>query len=193
MWCLRPTSSRRCATSSSHSCISARTRSLAGSGEAAWNLRRYLLSRNWIRTWQSRYTDHGIMSTGFRDGKGDILADLSASCRKYGLKLGIYLSPADLFQIESPDGLYGNLSGYSLRTIPREVPGRPFKDTRKFEFYVDDYNEYFLNQLFELLTRAADRVRPRTRSLVRRSPSQAQGRAEVQLQGMERADTHPRP
>ena len=102
--------------------------------------------------WQSRYTAHGIMSTGFRDGKGDILADLSASCRKYGLKLGIYLSPADLFQIESPDGLYGNLSGYSLRTIPREVPGRPFKDTRKFEFYVDDYNEYFLNQLFELLT-----------------------------------------
>ena len=40
--------------------------------------------------WQSRYTDHGIMSTGFRDGKGDILKDLSASCGKYGLKLGIY-------------------------------------------------------------------------------------------------------
>lgn len=102
--------------------------------------------------WQSRYTDHGIMSTGFRDGKGDILKDLSASCGKYGLKLGIYLSPADLYQIESPEGLYGNLSKYTLRTIPREVPGRPFKDTRKFEFVVDDYNEYFLNQLFELLT-----------------------------------------
>ena len=28
--------------------------------------------------WQSRYTDHGIMSTGFQDGKGDILKDLSA-------------------------------------------------------------------------------------------------------------------
>ena len=36
--------------------------------------------------WQSRYTKHGIMSTGFRDGKGDILKDLSESCRKYGLK-----------------------------------------------------------------------------------------------------------
>lgn len=102
--------------------------------------------------WQSRYTDHGIMSTGFRDGKGDILKDLSESCSKYGLKLGIYLSPADLYQIESPDGLYGNLSKATLRTIPREVPGRPFKDTRTFEFVVDDYNEYFLNQLFELLT-----------------------------------------
>ena len=32
--------------------------------------------------WQSRYTNHGIMSTPFRDGKGDILKDLSESCRK---------------------------------------------------------------------------------------------------------------
>ena len=102
--------------------------------------------------WQSRYTKHGIMSSNFRNGKGDILKDLSASCQKYGLKLGVYLSPADLFQIESPDGLYGNLSKYTKRTIPREVPGRPFANQTKFEFEVDDYNEYFLNQLFEVLT-----------------------------------------
>lgn len=102
--------------------------------------------------WQSRYTDHGIMSTGFRDGKGDVLKDLTLSCHKYGLKLGVYLSPADLFQIESPEGLYGNLSKYTKRTIPREVPGRPFKNPTTFEFVVDDYNEYFLNQLFEILT-----------------------------------------
>lgn len=102
--------------------------------------------------WQSRYTDHGIMSSKFRDGKGDVLKDLSESCRKYGLELGIYLSPADLYQIESPDGLYGNLSMPSLRTIPREVEGRPFSNKTKFKFNVDDYNEYYLNQLFELLT-----------------------------------------
>lgn len=102
--------------------------------------------------WQSRYTAHGIMSTNFRNGKGDILKDLSASCKKYGLKLGIYLSPADLFQIESPTGLYGNLSKTTKRTIPRAVPGKPFKNKTTFQFEVDDYNEYFLNQLFELLT-----------------------------------------
>ncbi|OBS11124.1 alpha-1,3/4-fucosidase [Elizabethkingia miricola] len=102
--------------------------------------------------WQSRYTNHGIMSTNFRNGKGDILRDLSKSCQKYGLKLGLYLSPADLYQIENPNGLYGNLSQYTKRTIPREVPGRPFSNKTKFEFEVDDYNEYFLNQLFEILT-----------------------------------------
>lgn len=102
--------------------------------------------------WQSRYTRHGIMSTDYQGGKGDVLKELSESCRKYGLKLGVYLSPADLYQIENPDGLYGNGSRLSLRTIPREVPGRPFKDKTRFEFEVDDYNEYFLNQLFELLT-----------------------------------------
>ena len=102
--------------------------------------------------WQSRYTKHGIMSTNFKNGQGDIMKELSESCRKYGIKLGVYLSPADLFQIENPAGLYGNLSKYTKRTIPREVPGRPFENKTTFEFEADDYNEYFLNQLFELLT-----------------------------------------
>lgn len=102
--------------------------------------------------WQSRYTRHGIMETPFKNGQGDILKELSASCKKFGLKLGIYLSPADLFQIESPTGLYGNGSKPSKRTIPTPVPGRPFSNPTRFEFEVDDYNAYFLNQLFELLT-----------------------------------------
>ena len=80
------------------------------------------------------------------------MKDLSESCRKYGLKLGVYLSPADLYQIEHPEGLYGNLSKYTERVIPRPVDGRPFENKTSFTFEVDDYNEYMLNQLFELLT-----------------------------------------
>ncbi len=102
--------------------------------------------------WQSRYTKQGVMSSPFKNGRGDILKDLSKSCQKYGMKLGIYLSPADLYQIENAKGLYGNLSKTTKRTIPRDVPNRPFKNKKKFQFEVDDYNEYFLNQLFELLT-----------------------------------------
>lgn len=102
--------------------------------------------------WQSRYTEHGIMSSPFQDGRGDVLKELTASCKKYGLKLGVYLSPADLYQIENKEGLYGNLSEHTERIIPRPVEGRPFENKTTFKFKVDDYNEYFLNQLFELLT-----------------------------------------
>jgi len=102
--------------------------------------------------WQTRYTKHGVMSSPWEGGEGDVLKELSESCKKYDLKLGVYLSPADLYQIESEDGLYGNLSPYSERIIPREDPERPFNDKRTFNFVVDDYNEHFLNQLFELLT-----------------------------------------
>jgi len=102
--------------------------------------------------WQSRYTRHGIMNSPFQSGKGDVMKELSASCHKYGLKFGVYLSPADLYQIENTEGLYGNLSKKTERVIPRSVGGRPFANKTTFKFVVDDYNEYFLNQLFELLT-----------------------------------------
>jgi len=45
--------------------------------------------------WQTRTTEYSIRNTPWRGGKGDVLADISASCRKFGLKLGVYISPRD--------------------------------------------------------------------------------------------------
>lgn len=45
--------------------------------------------------WPSRYTRHSVSSSSWRNGQGDVVAELSAACKKYGLKLGLYLSPWD--------------------------------------------------------------------------------------------------
>ncbi|MDD6471555.1 MAG: alpha-L-fucosidase [Bacteroidales bacterium] len=45
--------------------------------------------------WQTDLTDYSIKNTPYLDGKGDILAALRKACDKYGLKMGLYLSPWD--------------------------------------------------------------------------------------------------
>jgi alpha-L-fucosidase len=45
--------------------------------------------------WQTETTKYGVKETIWRDGKGDVMADLAASCKKRGMNLGVYLSPAD--------------------------------------------------------------------------------------------------
>ena len=43
----------------------------------------------------SKYTDYCIRNTPYKSGQGDIVKELSESCKKFGFKLGIYLSPWD--------------------------------------------------------------------------------------------------
>ncbi len=45
--------------------------------------------------WPSQYTQHSVKNSKWRNGKGDVLKDLSAACKEYGLKFGVYLSPWD--------------------------------------------------------------------------------------------------
>jgi alpha-L-fucosidase len=84
--------------------------------------------------WQTQTTDYGIRNTHWRGGKGDVMADLSRSCRKLGLRLGVYLSPQD--------GKFGAGTGGRCKTPELQAT----------------YNALYRRQLTEVLSRYGEMV-----------------------------------
>jgi alpha-L-fucosidase len=84
--------------------------------------------------WNTETTPYSIGHTRWKGGHGDVLRDLSASCRKYGLKLGVYLSPLDDY--------FGAGAGGTCKDPSRQAA----------------YNSMYRTQLTEILSRYGQMV-----------------------------------
>ena len=82
--------------------------------------------------WQTGTTDYGVKETPWKGGKGDVMADLAASCKKKGIRLGVYLSPED-------------------RYLGAGMGGKTADPSKQA-----DYERIYRRQLTELLTRYGD-------------------------------------
>ena len=69
--------------------------------------------------WPTKFTEHSIKNSLWKDGKGDVVKEVADACKEIGMGFGVYLSPWDM-----NNGSYGT----------------------------DAYNDFFINQLTELLT-----------------------------------------
>ena len=89
--------------------------------------------------WASDATEYDVSSTSYKDGQGDILAEISAVCTKYDMNMGLYLSPWD---IHEPSYGYYDADGNPITNGTLE---------EKEALDALDYNDYYNSQLEEIL------------------------------------------
>ena len=99
----------------------------------------------------SRYTTYSVKASPWMNGQGDVMRALASAAREFGLKLGFYLSPADRHE-RLPGGTFGSGSVAATTRIPTLVKDDDRHPASFLTYELDDYNRYFMNQMYELLT-----------------------------------------
>jgi alpha-L-fucosidase len=67
--------------------------------------------------WPSKYSTHTVRQSPWKDGRGDVLKELSDACKAEGLKFGVYLSPWDRNHPLYGTSEYNNIFSYMLNEV----------------------------------------------------------------------------
>lgn len=67
--------------------------------------------------WPTQLTEYCIRNSPYKDGKGDIVGELAAACKKYGIKFAVYLSPWDRHQANYATPEYVDFFHQQLREL----------------------------------------------------------------------------
>ena len=71
--------------------------------------------------WPSAYSSYHVGLTPWKDGKGDVVAEFVAACRKYDIKVGLYYSPAEAGSCQREAREYDD---YFIHQISELLDGR---------------------------------------------------------------------
>lgn len=67
--------------------------------------------------WPSKYTEHSVKNSPWKNGQGDIVKELADACRAHGLKFGFYLSPWDQHEKTYGTNQYNDFYKNQLREL----------------------------------------------------------------------------
>lgn len=67
--------------------------------------------------WPSKYTEHSVKNSPYKDGEGDVVREVADAARKHGLKFGIYLSPWDRNRADYGEASYVTYYRNQLKEI----------------------------------------------------------------------------